>query len=137
MRKIAIHYALGIALGLFVCLVSYLLMLIPSIGYGAFAIVFALFFFAQGTFYGLTTVHGRIWSTVGFVLNFILWTTELVQLEHLLDGSSIHDLLYRDDSYYWLRFVLGGMLWATNKVILDEVIDRIVGKNDATVSSNG
>src|SRR5690606_10281627 len=136
MRKIAIHYLLGIALGLIVFLLSYVLMLIPGIGYGVLAVVFALIFFAQGTFYWLTAVHSRMWSTVGFVLNFILWTTELVQLEYLLDESSTHRLLYHDDSYYWLRFVLGGLLWSTNKLVLDEVIGYIVGKNSAIVASN-
>jgi hypothetical protein len=135
MRKIAIHYVLAIALGLIVFLLSYVLMLIPGIGYGVFTVVFALIFFAQGTFYRLTFVHSTVWSTASFVLNFILWTTEFVQLEHLLDDTSMHRLLYHNDSYYWLRFVLGGLLWSTNKLVLDKVIDMIIGKSAATVSS--
>ncbi|MEZ4757410.1 MAG: hypothetical protein R2817_11340 [Flavobacteriales bacterium] len=125
MRKIAIHFALGIGLGLLVFMVSYLLMLIPGIGYGILTVLYVLILFAQGAFYGITAVHGRLWSTVSFVVNFILWVTELVQLEHLLEGTSAHQLLYHNDSYYWLRFVLGGLLWAMNKLLLDAIIHAI------------
>ncbi len=128
MRKVGTHYALGIALGLLVFLISYLLMLIPGIGYGILTVLYVLIVFAQGAFYGFTSVHGRSWSTISFVVNFILWVTELVQLEHLLEGSSAHRLIYHNDSFYWLRFVLGGVLWATNKLVLDLIIDRITGK---------
>jgi hypothetical protein len=78
-----------------------------------------------------------MWSTVGFVLNFIFWTTELVQLEHLLEGSSAHRLLYHNDSYYWMRFVLGGILWVTNKLVFDLIIDRILGKRKSHLSTLG
>lgn len=128
MKRIGTHYALGIALGLLVFLVSYLLLLIPGIGYGIPTVLYVLILFAQGAFYGLTAVHGRLWSTISFVVNFILWVTELVQLEHLLESSSAHRLLYHNDSYYWLRFVLGGIFWATNKLVLDLVVDRIIDK---------
>ncbi|MBK6776127.1 MAG: hypothetical protein IPG74_09900 [Flavobacteriales bacterium] len=122
---------MGVALGLLVFLVSYPLMLIPSIGYGILTVLYVLIIFAQGAFYGLTAVHGRLWSTISFVVNFILWVTELVQLEHLLEGSSTHRPLYYNDSYYWLRFVLGGLLWATNKLVLDFIIGQILDKRKA------
>lgn len=135
MRKIANHYALGIGLGLLVFVLSFLLMRIPGIGYGVFAVLYALIFFAQGTFYGLTATHGRLWSTISFVVNFILWVTELVQLEHLLEGSSAYGLVYHNDSYYWLRFALGGVFWATNKLVLDLIIELIRDKQRAYAGS--
>lgn len=135
MRKIAIHFALGIGLGLLVFLVSYLLMLIPGIGYGFLTVLYVLILFAQGAFYGVTVVHGRLWSTINFVTNFILWVTELVQLEHLLEGTPAYRLLYHNDSYYWLRFVLGGVFWATNKLVLDLIFDRILEKRRAPAES--
>ena len=137
MRRIAFHIALGIGLGLLVFLTSYLLMLIPGIGYGILTVLYVLILFAQGAFYGLTTGHGRLWSTISFVVNFILWVTELVQLEHLLEGSSTHRLLYNNDSYYWLKFVLGGLFWATNKLILDFIIDRVTDERRSHVSTLG
>ncbi|MCB9182339.1 MAG: hypothetical protein H6591_00355 [Flavobacteriales bacterium] len=135
MRRIANHYTLGIGLGLLVFVLSFLLMRIPGIGYGVFAVVYALIFFAQGTFYGLTATHGRLWSTISFVVNFILWVTELVRLEHLLEGSSAHTLLYHNDSSYLIRFALGGALWASNKLVLDLIIDRILEKRRAPAGS--
>ena len=125
MRKLAIHFALGIGLGLLVFMASFLLMLIPGMGYGILTVLYALIIFAQGAFYVITAVHGRTWSTISFVVNFIVWVTELVQLEHLLEGTSTHQLLYHNDSYYWLRFVLGGVLWAANKLLLDAIIDAM------------
>lgn len=129
MRKALWHYLLAIALGLLVFGLSYLAMLIPMRGYGALWFMYAFILFAQGVFYGLTAVHGRMWSIVGFILNFVLWTTELVQLEHLLDGSATHRFLYHNDDYYALRFILGGVLWATNKLIIDVCIGWVTKKN--------
>ena len=134
MRKILQHCLLGMALGFFVFLLSYLAMLIPGMGYGVFVFVFALTLFAQGVFYGLTAIHGRAWSTLGFVVNLILWVTELVQLEHQLDGSSIHRLLYHNDNYYALRFMLGGILWATNKLAIDAITGWIIERRAASPS---
>lgn len=134
MRKVVTHYALGLFLGLLVCLLGYLFMLMAGLGYGLF-ILYVLILFAQRTFYGLTAVHGRSWSTISFVVNFILWMTELVQLDHLLEGSSAHKLLFHNDSYYWLRFALGGLLWATNKLVLDFIIVRVIDKRKSHVSS--
>ena len=129
MRKLWSHYTLGIALGLFVFVMSYLLMLIPEVGYGIFLVIIVLIIFAQGTFYGLTAFHGRAWSTIGFFVNLILWATELVQLEQQLDGSSLHRFLYHNDDFYALQFVLGGILWATNKLVIDLFIDQIIDKH--------
>jgi len=129
MRKTLKHYALGVALGLLVFMLSYLALLIPGIGYGSVLFIYIFIFFAQGMFYGLTAVHGRMWSTVGFILNFVLWTIELVQLEYLLDGSAMHRFLYQNDDYYVLRFLLGGALWATNKLIIDVCIGWVIKRN--------
>lgn len=136
MRKVVTHYALGLSLGLLVCLLGYLFMLVAGLGFGIF-ILYVLILFGQGAFYGLTAVHGRSWSTISFVVNFILWVTELVQLDQLLEGSSAHMLLYHNDSYYWLRFALGGLLWATNKLVLDFIIDRVTDKRKSHVSTLG
>jgi hypothetical protein len=127
MRKVLKHYALGAVLGLLVSALSYIAL--SALGYGAFLVIYVSILFAQGTFYGLTAVHSRLWSTLGFVANFILWVTELVQLEHLSEGSSTHRLLYHNDSYYWLRFVLGGVLWASNKLALDFIFERTIDKH--------
>ena len=128
MRKITIHFALGIGLGLLAFGAIHLMMLIPGVGHGIFTVLYVLILLAQGVFYARTAVHRKLWSTINFVANFILWVTELVQLEHLLEGSSAHRLFYHNDSYYWLRFALGGVFWATNKLVLDLIVDRILGK---------
>ena len=39
MRKLAIHFALGIGLGLLVFMASFLLMLIPGMGYGILTVL--------------------------------------------------------------------------------------------------
>ena len=132
MKKIGTHYALGIALALLVSLVGYVLMLIPGIGYGILTVLYVLILFAQGAFYGLTAIHGKAWSTISFLVNFILWVTELVQLEHLLEGSPAYKVLYKDQ--YWLIYGIGGAFWATNKLVLDLIVDRIITKRKLSAS---
>lgn len=133
MRKILKHYALGITLGLVVFMISYLAMLVPGIGYGVLLVIYTVTLLAQGAFYGLTAAHGRAWSTMSFVVNLVLWVTELVQLEHLLEGSSAHRFLYHDDDSYALIYVLGGFLWATNKLVLDKLIDVVIDQSKTHV----
>lgn len=132
MKKIGTHYALGIALALLVSLVGYVFTLIPGIGYGILTVLYVLILFAQGAFYGLTAIHGTAWSTISFVVNFVLWVTELVQLEQLLEGSSVYKVLYKDQ--HWLIYGIGGALWATNKLVLDLTIERVIAKRKLSSS---
>jgi hypothetical protein len=134
MGKVGIHYALGIVLGLLVFAITYLLMLIPGVGYEIFAVQFAVILFAQCAFYAITAAHGRAWSIVGLVVNLVLWVTELVQLEHFLEGSSAGQFLYHNDDYFALRFVLGGIFWATNKLVIDVSLGQFIHRRKGHVA---
>jgi hypothetical protein len=117
------HYILGVALGLLVFVLSYFVLLIPSIGYEVLGYLYVFTLVAQIIFYWHTSNGNYLRTIINFMLNFFLWTFELVELEHLLEGTTVYRFLYHTDELYALRFILGGLLWATNKLILDIVIE--------------
>jgi hypothetical protein len=75
-----------------------------------------LIFLLQVSFYLLTTNFKLGRTTMSFVLNFILWTFELV-------GS---EMLFPDTWFYQepgLQVLMpGAIFWATNKLILDKLL---------------
>ena len=87
--------------------------------------------------FGHAQVHSRElspwntlkWIALLFLLSFILWVTEQVLVSDAFDNT----FLYHDDLFYPLRSALGGILWVTNKLILDALLLRM--NSDARKSS--
>ena len=75
-------------------------------------------------FYFLTTFFNVGLTVISFVLNFILWVAEQVNLE-----STFHDsIVYQLNDRGFTVCLLGGFLWATNKLILDWVFIKCKAK---------
>lgn len=93
------------------------ILIFPNIGWHFLTVYFSLIGVAQITFYYLTT-YTNIWFTVlSFILNFILWVAEQVNLE-----SFFHDtFFYQDKNFRYAVIILGGLLWAGNKLIIDRL----------------
>lgn len=89
--------------------------LFPDIGWHILSIAYLTLFALQVTFYYLTTNFKIGWTISSFIINFILWTIELVVLE-----KSFHNTWIYQDSKI-ASIVLGGILWATNKILLDKL----------------
>lgn len=122
MNTILKHYLYGIVLAILVFGFSTFVQSLPIPGYGALGYMYAFTLGAQVTYYWLTSTNHLKHAILNFILNFFLWITELVQLEHLLDGTGIHRIIYRSDELYVLRSLLGGILWASNKLLIDKFV---------------
>lgn len=55
---------------------------------------------------------------LNFISNFALWTFEQVQIEMNFRNSFI----YQEENYKIGVFILGGLLWVTNKIIIDKLL---------------
>ncbi len=88
-----------------------------DIGWGFLWNIYGYIFFGLVLFYYFTSFHNK-WITIGsFLINFILWVAEQVITECHFHNSPF----YQKDSNYWLVFLLGGLFWGINKVVLDVI----------------
>lgn len=117
-KTILLHFGIAVALALLVGIAPQLIVrLFPDIGWHLLTAFYLIIACAQITFYLLTTFTG-LWLTIlSFVLNFILWVAEQVNLE-----SFFHDAaFYQDERFRYGVIVLGGLLWAFNKLVIDRL----------------
>ncbi|MBP7810590.1 MAG: hypothetical protein KA163_14955 [Bacteroidia bacterium] len=107
LKYFLLNYSVSVMLTVTLILVT----LIPFFCY------FYMFFILGGLLahYHLTNLFKFSLTILSFFLNFILWTAEQVNLE-----STYHDTpFYQSDDYRLLVVLLGTLLWATNKIIID------------------
>jgi len=89
--------------------------LVADGGFESLSIFYLSVFVQQMVYYVLLT-HNGFWITLGaFLLNYILWIAEQVNLEATFTQSTF----YIEDRWTYGVVVLGGVLWATNKLIID------------------
>ena len=118
MKTISTQYIIGLTLGILLMPISYgLLVILPDIGWQFLTLIYILTLLFQVLFYYLTASQRLEWTIVNFVLNFILWTAELLILEQNFGETDFYN---SELSSYYLP-VMGGLLWTTNKVILDTI----------------
>jgi hypothetical protein len=117
-KIILLHLGLAIAFAISTAALTDLTTLLPiDIGWHFLTVLYILIVLGQIAFYFLTT-YTNIWLTIfSFVLNFILWVVEQVNLE-----SFFHDtFFYQDKIFRYAVIILGGLLWAINKLIIDRL----------------
>ena len=93
------------------------ILLAPDIGWHFLTVLYLLIVLGQIAFYFLTTYTNIGLTILSFILNFVLWVAEQVNLE-----SFFHDtFFYQDNNFRYAIVVLGGLLWAINKLIIDRL----------------
>ena len=80
-------------------------------------------------FYYITTVFGVWLTALNFIINFIAWGIELV----LITEQSKGNFLFSEDLQIFTLMLIGAILWAINKTILDIVFD-LMGAGGRTIS---
>ena len=120
LKKTTIQYILGLGLTLLtISIVEGTLALIPDIGWNFLTVIYVTIFVLQITFYYLTTNYKFGWTALSFILNFILWTIELVVIE-----KTFHDtFIYQGENWKIGTYILGGLLWVTNKLLIDKLFN--------------
>ncbi|MES2620983.1 MAG: hypothetical protein V4615_09025 [Bacteroidota bacterium] len=120
LKKITIQYLIGVGLALFtIPVVEGVLAVLPDIGWHFMTVIYITIFVFQITFYYLTTNYKFGWTVLSFIVNFILWTFEQVVIE-----KNFHDsFIYKGDNFKIGALILGGLLWVTNKILIDKLID--------------
>ena len=113
-----IHIGLAITFAILCAVLTDLsILLFPDIGWHFLTVFYLLIVFGQIAFYYFTTYTNIWWTIVSFILNFILWVAEQVNLE-----SYFHDtFFYQDKNLRYAVIILGGLLWAINKLIIDRL----------------
>lgn len=93
-------------------------MLFPDIGWSILAVYYVLIMVGVTTHYWLTSRLWWPWIALSFLLNFPLWVFEQVQLEHHFE----HTFLYSGDTRLFWVSIIGGSLWAFNKIAIDGLL---------------
>ena len=120
LKKTTIHYLIGVGLALLTILVvEGTILVLQDIGWHFLTVIYITIFIFQITFYYLTTNYKFGWTVLSFIVNFILWTFEQVVIE-----KNFHDsFIYRGDNFKAGALILGGLLWVTNKILIDKLFD--------------
>lgn len=119
-NRILINILTALSIAIIVGVLSFLFVWCFSfLGYGALFFVYIFILTGLISFYKLTSILPVRWSIFSFVLNFIFWTAEQVVFEKIFHNT----VLYQEDGIAQV-FILtfGAILFATNKGIIDEVI---------------
>jgi predicted neutral ceramidase superfamily lipid hydrolase len=115
-KSILLHYSLAIILAILVVALTYMIVkLFPNIGYGILTFAYSFIFIGLICYYAMTTYYNAGFTILSFLLNFILWVAEQVNLEKLFQDTFV----YRGTDFGITVTVLGGLLWTTNKLLLD------------------
>lgn len=128
--NILLHFGLSILLVILILSFTYLTeKIFTNIGYGLLTVLYILILIAQILYYFLTSYTKWGLTILSFVLNFIIWVAEQVNLERTFEYSAF----YQDDDFGIKVTLLGGLLWATNKLLLDKLFEKF---NLKMVTSN-
>ena len=132
-KKTTIQYLLGLGLALLtIPIVEGTLAILPDIGWHFMTVIYVTIFVLQITFYYLTTNYKFGWTALSFIVNFILWTLEQVVIEKTFQDSFI----YQGENWKIGAYVLGGLLWVTNKILIDQVLNLNKSINRQTSKLN-
>jgi hypothetical protein len=124
MKTISAQYILGLTLGLLLMPITVgLLKILPDIGWHFLTLAYIIILLFQQIFYYLTTEQRLRWTIVNYIINFVIWTAELVTLEKIFGETGLYNA---ELSSYYLP-VMGGLLWTTNKLIIDRLF-RLTNK---------
>jgi len=117
-KSALIHFGIAITFAISTAALTDLTTLLPiDIGWHFLTVLYVLIVLGQITFYYLTT-YTNIWLTIlSFILNFILWVAEQVNLERFFHDT----FFYQDNDFRYGVIILGGFLWAINKLIIDRL----------------
>lgn len=126
-------YLLGLGLALLtILIVEGTLALLPDIGWHFMTVTYVTIFVLQVTFYYLTTNYKFGWTALSFIANFILWIFEQVVIE-----KTFHDsFIYQGENWKIGAIVLGGLLWVTNKILIDQLLSLYKSTNRQTNKIN-
>ena len=120
LKQTTIQYLLGLGLALLtIPIVEGMFAVLPDIGWHFLTVIYITVFVLQITFYYLTTNFKFGWTVFSFILNFILWTFEQVTLEKTFYGS----IIYQGENQKVGVLILGGLLWVTNKILIDRLFE--------------
>ncbi len=112
------HYLIGLGLTLLtIAFVEAVIALFPGIGWHFLTVLYVTILVMQIIFYWLTTNYNFAWSALSFIINFILWTLELVAVEKTFPDS----VIFYSDNWKIGAYMLAGLLWVTNKIIIDKI----------------
>jgi hypothetical protein len=133
LKKTTIQYILGLGLALLtIPIVEGTLVLFSDIGWHFMTVIYVTIFVLQIIFYYLTTNYKFGWTALSFILNFILWTFEQVVIE-----KTFHDsFIYQGENWKIGAYVLGGLLWVSNKILIDQVLNLNKSINRQTSKIN-
>ena len=92
--------------------------ILPELGWHILTVLYFTTLILQLTFYYLTTNFEIGLTVVSFIINFILWILEQVGLYNALHESWLYQNLSVGP------ILLGGLLWASNKMLIDYVFTR-------------
>lgn len=120
-RSILIHYMFGIGLALLITpIVEGFLWILPDIGWHFLTVLYSVILLLQVVFYYLASYHSLRWTVLNFVVNYVLWVFEQVQIEQSFGDSFI----YQGEKNGVYVLVLGAILWVTNKLLFDAFLFR-------------
>lgn len=117
-KTASIHFALAIAFAISTAALTDLTTFLPiDIGWHFLTVLYILIVLGQILFYFLTT-YTNIWLTIlSFILNFVLWVAEQVNLESFFQDT----FFYQEKNMRYAVIILGGFLWAINKQFIDRL----------------
>ena len=119
LKKLFIQYLLGLGLALLaIPIVEGILAVLPDIGWHFLTVIYITILILQITFYFLTTNYKFSWSTLSFIINFILWIFEQYSFEMAFQDS----IIYQGENWKLGAYVLGGLFWVTNKILIDQLL---------------
>ena len=120
LKKTTLHYLLGVGLALLtIPIFEGTMLVLPDIGWHFLTVFYITVFIMQITFYYLTTNFKFGWTILSFILNFLLWTFEQVIIE-----KTFHDsFIYKGENEKVGALILGGLLWVTNKILIDQLFN--------------
>jgi hypothetical protein len=115
MNKIIVHYLFSLVLAALVFISFFLIEMIPSPGYQFLTYMYISILLGLVLYYFLMTYFKIRLTILSFILNFVLWVAEQVNI-----SSEFQDtFLYHNDNFRIAIVILGGFLWTTNKILLD------------------
>lgn len=126
-KRILGQYVLAIVLSMLIIpVVEFSVFIFPDIGWHFLTVLYVTILLLQVSFYYLTSRLNLGLSVLSFVLNFILWVAENVNIDSIFADT----YFYKECRYAVI--MLGSILWATNKIFIDVVFSmskKIVLKN--------
>lgn len=128
LKNTIIQYIIGILPALLISpIIKGIVLLFPDISWKLLVmfIIITVFIF-QILFYYLTSIRNNLWTIRSFITNYFLWVIELSFINYILSDSNTS----WDRDYDGVIFILFGILWVTNKILIDNLLGlhNFIGK---------